>query len=235
MIRKFFAVEGAKLKEMNFTDKRQYIWEYYKLHILFVVIILFLTGNIINNVFINPSKRIYLYIAWQAGFVHSEPLDALGERLSIIPEDQERYEVLVRSYEFTDDPQVDQALAARFHAMLAVGNLHATITTREGIAEFAGFGVIRPVTELLAAIRDICPILHNDMADRALHITFTPPDEESPITDAMAISLNHAPLLTQLGLSTDDLYFALMINCYRFYEAAKALRVVFYEGGPDDA
>ena len=230
MIRKFFATEGAKLKEMNFTDKRQYIWEYYKLHIFALGCLIVVTGSIVNNVFINPPMRDYLYIAWQAGMVPQEALQDMSERLSVIAEDQERYWVTVRSYELTGDPQMDQAIITRFHAILTVGDLHAMITTGEWIEQNAVFGIIRPVDDLLAAVEELCPALYEKITDRISTITFTPRDEEVAITDRMAISLLDAPLFTEAGFVTEDLYLCIIINSDRVYETAKALWVMFYEG-----
>ena len=227
MSRNFFSTEAAKLKEMNFTEKRQYIWEYYKLHMLLVAAALFIIVNLINNWFINPPKRNYVYIAWQAGIVRPDDLDTLGQRLSIIPENQERYAVVVRSYYFTGDPQRDQAIATRLYAMLTLGDIHATITTSVGIAEFSAAGMIRPVDELLAAIQEQDPTLYDSISERILSVTFVPHDSDTPATSNMAVSLRDAPLLTELEFVTDDLYLAIISSAEHFYETAKVIRVIF--------
>ena len=229
-MRKFFKEEGAKLKEMNFTDKRQYIWEYYKLHIFVIGFAIIFIGGLINVWFINPPKRDYLYIAWQAWFVPPEQLEELSQRLNVIVENQERYQVSVRSYVLTGEPQMDQAIVTRFHAMLSVGDVHAIVIESATITEYAEVGMIMPVHELVDAVRDLSPALYNDITNRIRPVTYTPRDEDTPVTDMMAISLYGAPLLTELEIISTDLYLGVLVNTNHFYELAKILQVLFYEG-----
>ena len=227
MIRKFFSTEAAKLKEMNFTDKRQYIWEYYKLHILFIGLGVIILGSLINIWFINPPQRDYLYIAWQAGPVHSGRLDEMGDKLSVIVYDQDRYRVSVRSYVLGDDPQINQAIVTRFHALLSVGDIHGIITTREGIQESADFGMIRSTAEVMDVLRESKPALYDKMTERLLTVTYSEGEDEPEITDIMAIDISGAPLLEEIGFVMDDLYLGVIINSSRFDEIARALAVMF--------
>ena len=229
MIRKFFAEEGAKLKEMNFTEKRQYIWEYYKLQIFIFGVVVFIAGSLINS-WLNPPKRDYLYISWQGGMVSMDSLNMLEGRLSIIVEDPEQYMVSVRSYELTGEPQMDQAIITRFHAMLSVGEIHAVITTSESIREFAEFGIIIPITEVLAELEKLCGYAYRIIADRVFSFTFTSYHDDTVTSDAMAVDISDAPLLEELRLISNDIYLAVVVNTDRFYELAKALYVMFYDG-----
>ena len=229
MIRKFFAEEGAKLKEMNFTEKRQYIWEYYKLQIFIFGIFVFIAGSLINS-WLNPPKRDYLYISWQGGIISMDSLNMLGDRLSIIVEDPEQYIVTVRSYELTGEPQMDQAIITRFHAMLSVGEIHAVITSSEAVREFAEFGIIIPITEVLAELEKLCRDAHGIVADRVFSFTFISYHDGTVTSDAMAIDISGAPLLEELGLISNNIFLAAIVNTDRFYETAKALYVMFYEG-----
>jgi len=230
MIRRFFKEEGAKLKKMNFTDKRQYIWEYYKLHIFLLALGAIILGSLINTWFINPPKRDYLYIAWQAGIVMQDNLDILGQRLNVMVENQERYHVSVRSYYLTGEPQLDQALITRFHAMVHVGDLHATIMPWEDVLPSAAFGVIKPVDDLLTAAREINLDLYHLLWERVVMLNYVPDGQEDFIEEAMAISLQGAPLLEELGYITDDLYIAMIVTSDNYYELAKALAVMFLKG-----
>jgi len=217
----------GKLREMNFTDKRQYIWEYYKLHIIFTAMGLFMIGSLINVWFINPPLRDHLYIAWQAFPVHSDTLEEISEELSVIVYDQDRYRVSVRSYVLTDDMQIDQAIITRFHALLSVGDIHALITTREDIQDGAEFGLLRPMTEVLAIIQSSSPSLYEEISGRLLTVTYTDMDSEYTITDVMGIDLSGAPLLLEHGLTMGDMYLAVIINSEHFEELAQALAVIF--------
>jgi len=226
-MREFFSTEIAKLREMNFTDKRQYIWEYYKLHMLFIGIFVFLGGSLINIWFINPPMREYLYIAWQADHVPAVALEDFSENLNIIVENQGRYRASVRSYVMTDNPQFNQAIVTRFHALLSVGDVHAVIATSQGMQENADFGLIRHPEELLAVIRDTNQQLYAIVSERLLTITVEFEDDIPPVTDTMAIDISGAPLLVELDLSTDDLYLGFVSNSRQVDGVARALAVIF--------
>jgi len=231
-MRKWFRTEMDKLKQMNFTDKRQYIWEYYKLHLFFIGLILFFIGYLINVWFINPPKRDYVYIAWQAQAVHPEHLNTLEDRLSIILEVPERYRISVNSYVLVGEPQMDQALVTRFFAMLHVGDIHAIMASRNEMIGSAYGGIIRPIYPVLDALEELNPDLHDYIAKRVAVFTYSP--EEDPaaaVTSAMGISLNDAPLLRELGFFTEDLYLCLIINSSHYYELAKVLVELFRAGG----
>ena len=236
VIKNFFSQEFAKLKEMNFTDKRQYIWEYYKLHIFFIALMIFIMGSLINTWFINPPKRDYLYISWQAGVIHREPIEGLAGRLSVIVSDPGRYTVTVTDYTLTGEPQMDQAMITRFHALLSVGGVHALIATQHGIYEAAMFGILRPVQEVLDIVGEHDRDIYAKLMLRLLYISFHPEgDEELPVVSGdMAICIAGMPMVEELGIRMDDLYIGLIINSERVDELARALIVMYggdVEGG----
>ena len=234
MIRRFLAQEGAKLREMNFTEKRQYIWEYYKLQIFITVFCLFFIGSLINHYFINPPKREYLYITWAGDLIYTGPLDRLAERLNVIVENPDRYRVSVRSYALTGEPQMDQALITRFHALISVGDIDALLVTKEGVVAYAEFGVLSPVHDVMNVLAEIDPGLHRDMEGRLVTITYITDREEASITDVMAIDLRDSVLMAELGFFVDDLFLCTIVTSDRHHELAKALQLIFGEGEWDD-
>jgi len=230
MIRNFFKTEWAKLKPMNFTDKRQYIWEYYKLHIIVFFIALGAIAYMINTMILNPPKRDYIYIAWQGVIIHSDPLEELGRELSVIIEDEDRYQVTIRSYLLTGDAQMDQALITRFFAMMHVGDVHAMIGTSVSMINAAEDSITKSVHEVLAYVRTLDPELYEYLAPRApIMVFFAEDDTDTPTMDTMAISLHGSPLLYELGIPSEDLYLGIIANSEHYYELAKAL-VVMFEG-----
>jgi len=56
-IRKWFKgfckEEGAKLREMTFGEKLEYIWEYYKVHIIITAVLVFFTASMIKVIYNN--------------------------------------------------------------------------------------------------------------------------------------------------------------------------------------
>ena len=229
MIKAFFAREAAKLKAMSFEEQRWYIWTYYKLPIMFTVFGILAIGSLINTWFINPPKRDYVYIAWQAGHVNMMALDNLGEDLSVIVENPDRYQVAVRSYVISDDldPQMIQALITRFHAMLSVGGIHAIISTYEGVMEQAEVEIIRPICEVVDILREWEYELYTMLADRLLTITYTPDEQEHERTGLMAINVSGAPLLVEHGLSSDGLYLTLVVNATPVEGIASTIMAMF--------
>ena len=225
-MRKFFATEGAKLKNMNFTEKRQYIWEYYKMHMLFIGIVAVVIGLIINTV-LNPPMRTYLYVAWIDESVHPQRLEALGERLSVIAENQERYEVIVNSYVMTGAPGHDRALSGRLNAQIRVGDVHAFMSGQAGVEVSAANGLIAPVYNLLDEIEALSPYLYAEVRDRLFFVTGTT-YEGDEITAPMAISLSGIDLFAQLGIDSDGIYISIVSGAGRLYEVAKAIEVLLF-------
>ena len=225
-MRDFIKTEWAKLREMNFTDKRQYIWEYYKLHLFLIGCGLFLLGSLINVWFINPPKHEYVYFAWQAGFIHPERLDELGERLTVIVPDPSRYVVSVRSYVLTGEPPRDQALITRFHALMTVGDIHGMLTTREGVYEGAVFGILVSPHVVLDFLREDNPALYEEMSRRLLYLTFTPYEGEE-ITIAAAINLSGLPMLAAVGIDMEDLYLGVLVGSEYYHRIAAALTAMY--------
>ncbi|MCL2571734.1 MAG: hypothetical protein FWE11_04965 [Defluviitaleaceae bacterium] len=226
MIRNFFRTEGAKLKKMNFTEKRQYIWEYYKLHIFVAIIIIFIAGSLINTWFINPPKQEYLYIAWQAPAT-SIQLNALSEALDPIIGDPDRYRVSISSYMFTGDPQMDQAIVTRFFAMVHVGDLHGVVATKEDMIANVGGDLIKPIHGLLAEIETFDINLFNHVSNHLLHVPITLEDGTT-VYDVVGIDLSSSPMIASVGVFVDDLYLGVISNSYHYYEIAKALEILFF-------
>jgi len=234
MIKRFFSQEWAKLKEMNFTDKRQYIWEYYKAHIFMLGFAAFMIGSLINIWFINPPRQDYLYIAWQAGHVHTDRLDAMGEQLGIIIPAEGRYRVTVQSYVLVNEPQVDEALIMRFSALITVGDLHATITSSQGILEGAELGLLGAPEAVLEIIREYDVDFYEYLNERLLYLTYTPWGEEDLVTESMALRIGGAPMFTEMGIMSDDLYLGIIVNSRQTDGIARAIKVMFGVYQPEE-
>ena len=230
MIHNFFATEGAKLREMNFTEKYQHIWEYYKVQICIVLIAIVLTGGLIHAWFIHSPKQDYLYIAWNVGAVPTEFFCEMEQRLTIIVGDWDRYVISVRPYHLTDDSIMNIGIITRFHAMLSAGEIHAFIAPKTQIIEYSEQSLIIPITYVLDEVRKLCQTMYNTIAGRALNLTFRSIHYDVVITDIMAVSLAGTPMLTDMGFIGQDIYLATVVNTDRFHETAKALYVMFFEG-----
>jgi len=224
-LKNFFKSERAKMREMSFVEKRWYIWEYYKLHLVAVIFVIGLIGYFINHVFINPPQRDYLYIAWVGPLVYQGSLNEIGENLGVIVNDPYRERVLVTSYAFTDNPQMDSALQQRFFAMIQTGAIDLFLTPQQGAQELAEGELSRPMHEVMEYVAAISPALYQQISNRLLTITFE--IEGHTHTDVMAVSLANTPFFEYLGLNANELYLAVVMNTQNFDRIAKALEAIF--------
>jgi len=193
------------------------------------VVALFIVGSLINTWFINPQKRSYLYIAWQAHQVAPSQLEDISDRLGVIVEDDDRYMVMVRSYTLTGDPQMDQAIFTRFSALISIGDLHVIIATYDELLGNASGQILKPLDGLVAYLEDTNPALHHEVENRLKTSTFTISNihGETEITDAMAISLAGLPFFEEVGIESDDLYIVVVGGVYMYHEISQALAVMF--------
>ena len=224
----FFKSEWAKLKEMNFTDKRQYIWEYYKLHLLFLAIALYVLYSLLDVWVFNPNREHYLYIAWLGQRVPAHHFELLSDSLEEIVYDPNRQVVMVSSYSPSDHPEENMAIQVRFVAMMQLGDFDAFLLHEQGVREAASEGFIRPVNSFFSHLSRYAPPLYQELSGRLLYITYTTWEEESlPVTDAMAFSMANVPLLEYVGLNTSDLYLSIVLSTEKYYELTQALEVFF--------
>jgi len=144
--------EIAKLRAMNFTDKRQYIWEYYKLHIIGLAVAIITIGVFVNTMILNPTPRDYLYIAWLGPPITIETLNDLSEALQpLVPEDLHEV-VSINSYAASPNPMMTTAVQQRFATMVHIGGMDAILTTSVGVQELIDAATwIRPINELPGA------------------------------------------------------------------------------------
>lgn len=221
-IKKHFASEREKLREMTFEEKRWYIWEYYKLHIGVFVLAVFLLGSFINNRFINPRPDEYLYIAWIGVEAFPHQLTAAsGELTDSIVYNPERQIAIILDYTTTGNPEMDMALQTRFLALLQLGNIDAFIAPREGIDSFAEQGFIRP-------LGDVTPYIGDNQILYAIHDRIILIEDAYSNTHFLAVSLQGSPFLERYGLGASDIYLSMVANSQRFYALAKALEVFLY-------
>ena len=209
MIKNFFVTEWAKLREMNFTQKRQYIWEYYRLQMFIFVFVAALVVYGINTLVINPRKSEYLYVAWLGDVVAREQLLELGEGLSEIVSDPDREAVFVVSYAATGNHQVDRHTHTRFMANLQLGTIDIFLTSRMGIEELEYVNFLRPITGVLA----YTSVAHERVVYGAEGY-------------AIAISLAGSRLLYDVGIDADNLYLAVVTTSGRERAVAQALEVL---------
>ena len=220
--------EWAKLKEMDFTEKRQYIWEYYKLHIIALLFVTIMTGSLLNTLIFNPPRQDYLYFVWIGPPVTSFVLEDFANEFDIIVEDPERYIVRATNYTLESlDPQMMMALQTRFVAQMQMGGLDLFMLTRYELYVYSSIGFVLPIMTFLDAIGEISPAVHSILGERLVEIAFYVDDYSEILTDYMAASMRGVPFFDKFDIRTDDLYMAVVINSDRFERAVRALELIF--------
>ena len=222
-IKTFFREEIAKLREMNFTDKRQYIWEYYKFQIVVFAISVIFIGSMINAS-LNPPKGHYLYIAWfgPLSIFHSSDL---VNGLEFIVEDPERYEIFLSPYSMPGNPQMQQALVQRFHSMMMLGEIDIVIFNeyyRHDIGNF--ITTLDPVIDYLFYLH---PTGAEAIVETILHwSSYSIWDGERIYPNAF--SLRNFSMFYNINMPSDHLFLGLPSGTDNFFRIAKAVLVLFY-------
>jgi hypothetical protein len=203
--------EIAKLKKMTFREKRQHIWEYYKLHFLLTGIAAFLVISFARHL-MNPPKENFVYIAWFGPVIAQIQLDALNEKLEPVIPYPERQQITIESFALTENPATNQATGARFVAKMSAGEVDVILTTQPGLEEIHEILLIRPVYDLLEAFGKI------DHRELTLYYING---------QAVGISLANASALKAVDIDTDDLYLAVFAATQRIENIALVLRGMF--------
>lgn len=225
---KMLKTEWAKLSQMDFTEKRQYIWEYYKLHIFAFLVVAIMVGSFVNTLVLNPPRREYLYFVWVGPPVTSFELNDFAEELNIIVENTDRYVVRASCYSLVGlDPKMIMGLQTRFVAQLQQRSLDLFMVTKDELYSFSSSGFVLPIRGFMDVLEEINPAVYNVLAERLVEITFYAEEYGHMVTDYMGASMQGIPFFDKFDISTDDLYLAVVINSERFERATRALEVIF--------
>ena len=225
--------EREKLREMKFKEKIEYIWEYYKYHIIGVAIALAILGSLLNTFIFNPQPDVGLFIAWNAGFVDQERLEDLSATLNEHMTFQTEGEVadVSRFFTATDDPQMSVAHIQRLVAMITAGAIDVFIVDSELFAEYSYIGYIVPLDEVLSLVESINPDVHAIIMNEATFALYS--DHNEVVSEQlMGIRLADSPLLLELGVINPDLYwmdwyFGISVTTGNLKNIAHALIMMF--------
>ena len=224
---KMLKVEWDKLSQMNFTEKRQYIWEYYKMHIIAFFCVTFFVVSLMNTLIFNPPRREYLYFVWVGPPVTSFVLDDFAKELDVIVENPDRYVVRATNYSLVGlDPQMIMGLQTRFVAQLQQRTLDLFLLTKDELYSFSSNGFVLPIWDFMEALEEINPAVYYVLSERLVEITFFAHEYDHIVTDYMGASMQGIPFFDKFYIPTDDLYLAVVINSERFERAARALEVI---------
>lgn len=226
--RKGLKHERAKLKTMNFREKREYIWEYYKIHIMVVLFLVFMFGSLINSWFINPPKKEYLQIAWISGYETQEHMDALARHLTEqLVEDPEREEVLITSFTLSDDASYNNMMYQKLVAMVSSGQIDAFITDAEALKDMAAGGYFALLDETLAKLAEWNPTLSGHLTEQIVYADYFPDEDAPGENGAYGLPLMNCALFKTLGFYEQELFLSITVNSNKTDISARALQVLY--------
>jgi len=219
--------EIARLREMTFKEKLQHIWEYYRLHLMVLVVILIIAGSLINIWLINPRQKTVLFVAWNAGFAMQEQLTAVADVLAEGVVENTKKETVEVSLFFAPegDPQSEMANTMRLTAMVAAGAIDVFILDNELLIEYTERGLIQPVEEMLGGLRTAEPVVYAEVDERLAYVLHTS-EEKNPEGRLMGVSISNSPLLSELGFDEEELWFCVSASSDNLGNIVPALAIL---------
>ena len=216
-----FKAEIKKMRAMEFRVLREYIWDYYKLHIIAGLIIAILVGNFLNDTIINPPARPVLTIAWMGPPLIEDASDAFSRSLSDLLEDPAREAVNIANFTPIGDMQFDIANSQRFAAMTAAREIDLIIAPYYYFEpdELGDGGHMMGIAGIFSFM-DIKPLFPVNSNTELLTLTNEDGSE-----------INFAPVseffLNEFGLNFSNLYLGVTINTRRLENVTRALEIIY--------
>ena len=221
-------MEIAKLRQMGFKAKLEYIWEYYKLLLAGIVVFFFIVGSILNAWVFNPNPQTALFIQWSSDFMPHEELDFFADLLTehLVEDGVNETVIATMFFDNPDDPQMMMAMVTQRMAMLAAGELDIFVQNAEQLATTAEQGMIMPIDDLLVEIRENHPMILSSVEERVIYSLYDPSDDGGEIR-AMGIDISDSPLLENMGFLVNERIFSIVTTTGRLENAASALALFF--------
>ena len=213
--------EWKKILGLKGAERREYIWTYYKIHIIATLATVFIVGSIINDTIINPPPTPILTIAWM-GFEFDESLDAVREALnSAMIEEPENEVVHILTFFTLGDPQHDMAQQQRFVAMAAANELDIIVGEFHHIEEFDATSIGIAPADFFGDLRPFLSEAGVEPEGLRFH------DNEFDGTVGFAIPIETSPVLQNVGVFLENRYLGVVVNTLRDEAVTDAIRVLW--------
>ena len=225
-----FRIEIAKLREMTFREKLEYIWDYYKLHIIITCVLILIIGSLINTVLRNSPPQTVLFISWNAGFILDEYLIDLADVIKeqIIDEKPNEKVEVISLLTFEDDPAISMTNASRMVAMLTAGVIDVFILDSLQLQEYTHNEFIQPMEMMLAEIQRVNPTAYTHIEEKITYSRYETGDNNLE-ERIMGIDISDSPLLSKLVFSEQELYFSTSITSVNTENVVRALILFFQQ------
>ncbi len=218
-VKKEVRQETAKMKEMSWSDRFWYIGEYYKYHIVGVLLIIALISIIGTSIYNRTlTTRLYLIVLNNPA-VLTENFDPLTEDYAAARGFGKKDRIHAESMSLPADGSANRS------AMSATSKIAALITAKQLdllIADPIAFEDYAAVNTLLDLDTVLPEDLREQLKDRILFAA-----DESGETLPMGIDLSGAPLLEEMHIVMEKPCLSIVTNSTRTDECIAFLRYLF--------
>lgn len=220
--------ELQKLSRMSFKDRLWYIWEYYKFHLLVLLLVigfLCLMGNILYRQTFTTRLSLAIINDQSGGTSDTEPFKAeIREALGYGRKDiLDVSEGLFVSFDEKSMSQYAYASLAKISAMVASQSLDAMITDQAVVEHYSQ----------MSAFADLRELLPEDLYQKAEPYIIYMPDESGREV-AAAVSLEDTSFMEKTGIRMDPPYLAVISSSPHTEDTVQLLQLLF-EGSASDS
>ena len=213
--------ERKKLSQMSWSDRIWYIWEYYKFHLLALLLILgflFTIGTILYRKTFTTRLSFAIVNDRSGGYSSTLPLEsALHQALGYGSKDVIEFNDGL-SASFDDGPASQYTYAAmmKISALAASGSLDIMIADQAAIEHYAG----------VSAFADLRVLLPEDMYESLEEYILSVPDASGEMVPT-AISLEDTDFREITGIPIDPPYLAVMADPPHTEDILRTIQYLF--------
>lgn len=146
------AMKSTKIeyKDLSKKEKRDFIWTYYKLHIIGSIVVLIVLGSLFNSFVLNPAPKVILDIT---ALTPMYDLPAQNELKAIINKvivpTGENKTVLIEHLMQSENmaPDMQMAITSKFFAKASSGELDIMIVTKSKMEELVSESSLYPLDD----------------------------------------------------------------------------------------
>lgn len=145
---------GKSFKELNNQEKKEYIIEYYKFHILGGLVVLIILFSLLNHYVFNPPKQVIVDVTITAPYADPAGIEELQAEVKKAVEEKTANKTgLLEILYFSEknDPQMQMAMTAKLMGKASTGELDILILDQEHLDYFIENEVLLPLSDYLTA------------------------------------------------------------------------------------
>lgn len=143
---------GKSFKELNHQEKREYILEYYRFHILAAIAVVALVISLLNHFVFNPPRQVIVDISITAPYADPAGVDELQTKVKkYVEENTADKTALLEILYFSpqNDPQLQMAMTAKIMGKASTGEMDILILDEDHLAYFLENEVLLPLSDYL--------------------------------------------------------------------------------------